>query len=372
MKLPAEMSLAQIAQVIGGRVEGPADLKVSAVAVSPLQATENDLALVFDEKLVAKLSECKARALVVTPGAKTERPRIIVERPMLAVQKMLSAVAPKRHCPPEGVHPTAVVDPTVQLGEGVAVGPLVVIGPGSKIGARTVIHPGTVIGAEVEIGECTSIGSGCLISDAIKIGNRVILQQGAVLGSDGFGYATERESNLERRLMGKRDIKDESNPHLKIPHIGTIIIEDDVEIGSCTTIDRSTMGATTIGHGTKIDNLVMIAHNCRIGKEVLIIGTTAIGGSCLIEDRAIISGSACISDHIKIGKDAIVEGMSGVVKDVPEADVQVGVPAVERRQFIESLVRVKKLKETNADVKDLKARVAKLEALLAEKALEKV
>lgn len=376
MKLPAEMTLAQIAHVIGGRVEGPAevlkDLKISSVAVSPMQATEDDLALVFDEKLVAQLGDCKAKALVVTPGAKTERPRIVVDRPMLAVQKMLSAVAPKRHTPPAGVHPSAVVDPSTVLGEGVAIGPLVVVGPQCKIGAKTVIHPGTIIGARVEIGENCNIGAGCLIADVIKIGNRVILQQGAVLGSDGFGYATEHESNLERRLKGNRDLKDESNPHLKIPHIGTIIIEDDVEIGSCTTIDRSTMGATTIGQGTKIDNLVMIAHNCRIGKEVLIIGTTAIGGSCTIEDRAIISGSACIADHLKIGKDAIVEGMAGVISSVPAGDVQVGVPALPRREFIEQLIRFKKLKSTYSDVKQLKERVAKLEALLSEKALEKV
>ncbi len=370
------MTLAQIAHVIGGRVEGPADvlkdLKISSVAVSPMQATEDDLALVFDDKLISQLADCKAKAFIVSEGVKTERPRIVVQRPMLAVQKMLSAVAPKRHTPPAGVHPTAVVDPSAELAEGVAIGPLVVIGPQCKIGAKTVIHPGTVIGARVEIGENCSIGAGCLIADVIKIGNRVILQQGAVLGSDGFGYTTERESNLERRLKGDRDLKDESNPHLKIPHIGTIIIEDDVEIGSCTTIDRSTMGATTIGQGTKIDNLVMIAHNCRIGEEVLIIGTTAIGGSCTIEDRVIISGSACIADHIKIGKDAIVEGMAGVIANVPPAEVQVGAPAVERRQHIESLIRIRKLKATNADVKDLKQRVAKLEALLAEKTLEKV
>jgi len=375
MKLPAEMSLAQIAHVIGGRVEGPAELlssiKVSSVAVSPLQATEDDLALVFDEKLVEKLADCKAKALVVTPKAKTERPRIVVERPMLAVQKMLSAVAPKRHTPPAGVHPSAVVDPSCQLGEGVAIGPLVVIGPGCKIGAKTVIQPGTVIGARVEIGENCIIGAGCLIADVIQIGNRVILQQGAVLGSDGFGYATERESNLERRLRGNRDLEEESNPHLKIPHIGTVIIEDDVEIGSCTTIDRSTMGATTIGQGSKIDNLVMIAHNCRIGKEVLIIGTTAIGGSSTIEDRAIISGSACISDHIRIGKDSIVEGMSGVMRDVPSGEIHAGMPATERREQIEQLIRVKKLKETNKELKELKLRVAKLEALLAEAALVK-
>ncbi len=132
------------------------------------------------------------------------------------------------------------------------------------------------------------------------------------------------------------------------------------------------MGATTIGQGTKIDNLVMIAHNCRIGKEVLIIGTTAVGGSCTIEDQAIISGSACIADHLKIGKDAIVEGMAGVISSVPSGDVQVGVPALPRREFIEQLIRLKKLKSTYSDVKQVKERVAKLEALLTEKALEKV
>lgn len=373
MKLPAEMSLQQIAHVLGGRVEGPADLKVSSVAVSPMHATENDLALVFDEKLVAKLADCKAKALVVTESAsdKTEIPRIVVKRPMLAVQRMLTAVAPKRHVPPQGVHSSAVVDPSVELGDGVAIGPLVVIGPQCKIGTNTVIQPGTVLGAKVEVGENCLIGAGCLIADAVKIGNRVILQQGAILGSDGFGYATERESNLERRLRGNRDLDESSNPHLKIPHIGTVIIEDDVEIGSSTTIDRSTMGATTIGQGTKIDNQVMIAHNCRIGKEVLIIATTAVGGSCTIEDRAIISGSVCLSDHLRIGKDAIIEGMSGVMRDIPDGDVQVGIPAMGRREYIQQVVRVQRLKETNADVKKLKERVEKLEALLAENSLVK-
>lgn len=371
MKLPTEMTLQQIAHVLGGRVEGPSDLKVGAVATSPFLAGENDLALVFDDKAVSRLADCKAKALVVAEGAKTDRPRIIVNRPMLAIQKMLSAIAPQKYSPAVGVHPSAVVDASAEIAATAAIGPLVVVGPKSKIGAGTKVFPGTVIGAGVVIGEDTVIGAGCLIADDIKIGNRVSLQQGASIGSDGFGYVTEKESNLERRLKGSKDLVDESNPHLKIPQLGTVIIEDDVEIGSNTTIDRGTMGATIIGRGTKIDNLVMIAHNVRIGQEVLIIAHTGIGGSSVVEDRAIISGLCAISDHVKIGKDAIIEGTSGVMRDVPAGQVQVGTPAVERREHIEGIIRVRKLGKTNADVKELKDRVAKLEALLAEKSLVK-
>lgn len=371
MKLPTEMTLVQIAQVLGGRVEGPSDLTVGSVAVSPLAATENDIALVFDEKLVGRIAECKAKALIVTEGVSTDRPRIIVERPMLAVQKILTAFQPKRHHPDKGVHESAVVDDTVELGEGAAIGALVVIGPRTKVGAGSKIFPGTVIGADVVIGENCLIYPRCIISDAVRIGNRVILKQGASIGADGFGYVTERESNLERRLKGNRERSDESNPHLKIPQIGTVIIEDDVEIGSCTTVDRATMGATIIGAGTKIDNLVMIAHNARIGKEVLIIAHSSVAGSATIGDRAILSGHVGVTDHQKVGKDAIVEGYSGVLKDVPEGEVHLGIPACERREHFEKLIHIKRLGKYVDEIKDLKKRMVQLEKALAERQLVK-
>jgi UDP-3-O-[3-hydroxymyristoyl] glucosamine N-acyltransferase len=362
-----EMTLAQVAAVIGGRVQGPADLKVSSVAPSPMSATSSDLAFIFEKELLKRLSDCHAAAIIVPEGVEADRPLIFVERPTLAIQKMLSAAPTSRHFPPKGVHATAIIDPSVELGEGVAIGPYVVIGPKTKIGARTIIMASTVIGGDVKIGDNCLLHPACLIADAVVIGNRCILQQGANVGSDGFGYVTERPSNMELKIAGKTEgFSDKPNPLLKIPQLGTVVIEDDCEIGSCATIDRGTLGATHIGAGSKIDNLVMVAHNCRIGREVIVVGQAAIGGSTKIGDRAIIAGNAGIKDHTDIGSDAIVSAMAGVMKDIPANDVQVGVPALPMREFFTQVAHIKRLPKLNSDLKALQKRVAELEKKLAE------
>jgi UDP-3-O-[3-hydroxymyristoyl] glucosamine N-acyltransferase len=278
---------------------------------------------------------------------------------------MLTAVQPKRFLPPSGIHPTAVIDESAQIDETAAIGPLVVIGPQTKVGPQTKIMAGCLIGGSVTIGENCLLHPGCMIADYIRIGNRVILQQGASIGSDGFGYVTERISNLEKRMAGREDLIAESNPQLKIPQIGTVIIEDDVEIGSNTTIDRATIGATVIGTGTKIDNLVMIAHNCRLGKECIVVALAGLAGSVSIGDRAIIAGHAGVKDHIVIGEDAIVEAKAGVMQDVPDREAVVGSPSVPHRKFFASQVMVqRKLPQMYDDLKVLKDRVAQLEAQL--------
>jgi UDP-3-O-[3-hydroxymyristoyl] glucosamine N-acyltransferase len=367
MKLPVEMTLGQIAAVVGGRVKGSADIKVNSVATSPLAATSSDLALIFEKEMLKRIGECKAAAIMVPEGTDADRPLIVVERPMLAIQRILTAAGVKRYFPEKGLHPTAVIDPTAELGANVAIGPLVVIGPGTKIGARTIIMANTVIGGEVLVGDDCLIYPGVILSDFVRIGNRVILQQGCSLGSDGYGYVTEKPSNLEKKAAGRTDFSDDENPLLKIPQIGTVIIEDDVEIGSNTTIDRATMGATIVGRGSKIDNLVMIAHNCRIGRECIVVGQAAIGGSTKINDRAVVAGNAGIKDHLEIGKDAIVEAMAGVMKDVPEHDVQVGVPATPVRQFFTEVAHVRRLPKMASEVKALQKRLAALEEKLAGK-----
>ena len=222
----------------------------------------------------------------------------------------------------------------------------------------------TVIGGEVTIGEDCVFHPGCLIADYVKIGSRVILQQGAALGSDGFGYVTERPSNLEKNMSGDKDFSDEENPLLKIPQIGTVVVEDDAEIGSYATIDRATMGATTVGRGTKIDNLVMVAHNNRIGKDVLIIGNATIGGSCTIGDRGVIGGSASLSDHIHMGNDAVLSGGSGAMRDIASGDIHAGTPAAPARDFFAQVANLKRLPRVQDDVKDLKRRIALLEEQL--------
>jgi UDP-3-O-[3-hydroxymyristoyl] glucosamine N-acyltransferase len=370
MDLPKEFSLAEIAAVAGAKVGSGGDTKVKRVSVSPLSAKEGDLALFFDPKMLDKLSECKATAVLIPEGVETKLPHIVVKRPQLALQRMLSAMQPPRFLPPAGVHPTAVVDPSAQLGEGVAVGPNVVIGPKTVIGKNTKIAAGSLIGGAVKIGENCVFHQGCLIADYVQIGNRVSMQQGASVGADGFAYVTERPSNMEVRMAGGKELSDDPNPPLKIPQIGTVIIEDDVEIGSYTTIDRATMGATVIGAHTKIDNLVMVAHNNRIGKECLIVAGAAIAGSCVIGDRVVMAGQAGLKDHLRIGKDAIIQGQAGVIGDLEDKAVVVGSPAMPVREFWEGVASQKRIPKINKQVREMQQRIEKLEKALLERQLE--
>jgi len=360
------MSLGQIAEIIGGQVHGPLDLVVDGVVTSPMSAGESDLALVFDKNLVKLLDKSKAKAIVVPQGVKVDRPAISVARPNYAIYKMLSTIGCKRYFPEKGIHPTAVVDPSCHIAEDVAIGPLVVIGPKTKIGARTKIMANTVLGGEVSIGEDCLIYAGCMIADNVCVGNRVILQQGASLGADGFGYVTERPSNMELRMNGINELSEEANPLLKIPQIGTVVVEDDVEIGSNTTIDRATIGATKIGRGSKIDNLVMIAHNCQIGREVILVAQVGVAGSCNIGDRVIVAGQAGMKDHIHIGKDAIIEGQAGVMKNIPERDIQIGSPALGARDFMTNVALNRKLPALFDQCKAAEKKIAELETKLKE------
>ncbi|MBX9695472.1 MAG: UDP-3-O-(3-hydroxymyristoyl)glucosamine N-acyltransferase [Cyanobacteria bacterium] len=372
MKLPVPMTVAQIAGFIGGQVHGKSDLSVSGIATDPLASTENDVALVIDKEILKSLSAVKAGVVIAPVGTEKSYPDrnfILVERPKLAIQRICTALNPRRFMPEPGVHPSAVVDPTAELAEGVAVGALVVIGPKTKIGKGTVIMPGTIIGGMVQIGSGCLIHPGCLIADYVQIGERVILQQGASIGPDGFGYTTEKPANAELLVSGVKELPDVRNPLLKIPQIGTVIIEDDVEIGSNTTIDRATIGATVIGAGSKIDNLVQIAHNCEFGKDTIVAAHTAVAGSCKVEDRAIFAGGVRIKDHITIGKDAILQATAAVMRDVPSQDIQVGIPAINTREFFKQQARIRRLPKVDNEIKELKERVKQLEELLAAREL---
>ncbi len=366
MKLPKEVSIHEIAMLISGKVQADGDVKVKSVSLSPFEAAEGDVVFLFDKKLLARIDDCKASIKIIPTGTKCSTPCIHVDRPLLAVQKVLNFFPAKRYYPEVGVHPTAVVDPSVKLGKDVAIGAFVFIGPDSKIGDGTKIMPSCVIGGQVEIGDNCLIYPGSLIADHVKIKNRVILQQGAVVGSDGFAYVTEKESNLDRRMRGDFDLVKESNPHLKIPQIGTVVIEDDVEIGSCATIDRATMGSTVIGRGSKVDNLVMVAHNCKIGQEVLIVAQVAVAGSCVVGDRVIIAGQAAVSDHVHIASDAIIQGTAGVMRNVDAGAVVSGVPAIPVKEHMANLVLIRRLPKIFDDVKKMRKEIDELKALLNE------
>lgn len=369
MKLPKDLSLKEIAFFIGGKVEGNADTKVSTFAMNPLNAKEGDLAVLFDKAYLKRIDECKATAAIVPTGTKCSMPHITVDRPLLAMQRMLGAMQPKRFLPPKGIHPTAVVDETATLGEGVALGPHVVVGPGSSIGDNTIVMANCVIGGKVTIGRNCLLHPGVLVADYTQIGNRVIMQQGASVGSDGFSYVTEKTSNIERRLAGIKELSKEQNSNLKIPNIGNVVIEDDCEIGANATIDRATVGSTKIGAGTKIDNLVMIAHNCNIGKDVLVIAHSAVAGSCKIHDRAILAGQVGLKDHITIGADAIIEAQAGVLSDIAEDAVVVGSPAMNAREHLTNVAYSRKGEQMYKQLRALQKKVDELEAKLNGKAM---
>lgn len=371
MELPREFTLAEIAQVAGAKVGSGGDTKIKRVSVSPLQAGEGDLALFFDPKLLSKLSECKASAVLIPEGTQCSLPHLVVQRPQFAMQKMLAAIQPKRFIAEPGIHPSAVVDPTAELGEGVCVAPNAVIGPKTRIGARTKIGAGVLIGGGVKIGEDCVLHQGAKVADYCRLGNRVILQQGASIGADGFGYVTERPSNMEIRMNGSKEpLSDEPNPLVKIPQTGYVILEDDVEIGSNSCVDRATMGATVIGAGTKVDDLVMIAHNNKFGRECIVVAMAAFAGSCTVGDRAVIAGQVGVKDHIRIGKDAIVQAQAGVMADIDEAAVMLGSPAQPYREFFAMTAVQQRLPEMRRQVKAMEKRIEQLEKALLERQLE--
>ncbi len=372
MKLPVPMTMAQIAGFIGGKPHGAGDTSITGIAVDPLAAAEGDIALVVDKQLIAHLDNIKASVVITPVGTEKTHPdrnMILVERPKLAIQKICTALQPRKFHPEKGIHPTAVVDETAEIDPSAAIGPLVVVGPHSKIGAGTVVMANTVIGGKVKIGEKCLIHPGCMIADYVEIRNRVTLQQGASIGSDGFGYTTEKPANAELMVQGVKELPDVRNPLLKIPQVGIVILEDDVEIGSNSTIDRATIGATVIGAGTKIDNLVLVAHNCKIGTDAIVVGHTAIGGSCTLGDRAILAGGVLMKDHVKVGKDSIIEGGAAAIRDVPTQEIHVGIPAIPAREHFKSLAHVKRLPKLNDEVKELKRRLVQLEKQLLEKQL---
>jgi UDP-3-O-[3-hydroxymyristoyl] glucosamine N-acyltransferase len=345
-------TLDQINDIVGGILNKVEDIVIIKKIAPPKLADEHTLALALSEEEIENLSNTKAKAALVPLGVSLEHISTIeVERPRLAMMKLIHLfyIPPDAHT---GVHPSAVVHPEAVLGKDVSIGPNVVIGRGAVIGDNTKIL------ANVYIGKFTQIGSHCLfhpgvnIGDYIKIGNQVIINHGASIGGDGFSFVTETPNNIETARQDGSVQGDFTQQKIyKIPSIGSVVINDDVEIGANATIDRGTVENTVIGKGTKIDNLVMVAHNCKVGENCMIVSQVGIAGSCNIGDRVVLAGQVGLADHINIGNDSIVMAQAGVSKSFPEKSIIVGAPAVPRKEFIKQL---KYLKELETIVKEFK------------------
>lgn len=290
-------SLAEIASSIAAQLRVGSASEVSGIATLAT-AGPDDLVFVEEEKLLPEALQSSAGAVIAgafAERAETSKTLLISKNPRLAFARAAAIIVPTRkHVP--GVHSTAIVHHSVHLGKGVSIQPHAVLTEGVSVGDRTRIGPGTAIGENVKIGDNCNIAANVTIYPSVTIGNNVIIHAGAVVGADGFGYVPDPETMR----------------YEKFPQIGTVVIEDDVEIGANATVDRGAMGPTTIRRGTKLDNMVHVAHNCEVGENVVIAAQTGISGSCIIEKDAIIAGQVGIADHCRIEEGVILGAQCGV------------------------------------------------------------
>ncbi len=339
----AQFKLGELAELIDGTVLGDSSVTITGVS-SVDSASEGHITYVAEPEVLPRGEQSPAAALIVPPelANSSRKPLVITEDPRLAFSKALALFAPRRRLAP-GVHPTAIIGANVQLGEQVAIGAHAFVGDNVLIGDRVAIHPLAYVGHEVTIGDDTEIHPQTYIGDRVVIGNRCIIHPGAVIGADGFGYLQTDQG------------------HHKIPQIGSVIIEDDVEVGANSTIDRATVSATRIGKGTKIDDQCHIAHNCVIGEHCLLCGQVGIAGSAKLGNGVILGGQVGVNDHITIHDGIVIGAGSGVFGTLTKPGVYSGMPARPHHEDMRTLAAAHRLPRLIKRVKELEKRLDELE-----------
>ena len=306
------MTLREIARALGCELRGDGEVEIQDVA--PVEdAPPGTLTFLADPRLAGKLAATRAAAVLLPPEAPdVPLPSLRAAHPYLAFVEALELFHPPRRTA-AGVHPTAVIAPGARLGPGASIGPHVVLGEGVTVGRDATLHANVTIYPHCSIGDVFTAHAGTVVREGVRIGDRVTLHAGAVVGSDGFGYLPLPEGNR------------------KIPHLGTVVLEDDVEIGANTTVDRAAFGATVVGRGTKIDNLVMVGHGCRLGPHCLVAAQAGLSGSTTLGSRVMMGGQAGAAGHLTIGDAARIGAQAGVYQDIPAAGVYSGYPAMDAR-----------------------------------------
>lgn len=337
-------TLAQIAKWIDGVVRGDAGTRIDGVA-GIHEAGPGQITWLSHERYAEDLRVSRAGAVVVPSGyGGTPMPAVLVADPELAMIEVLGRFAPPVPRPEVGVHPSAWVADGVELGRDVRVGPLAVIGSGAVIGDRTVLHAGVFVGEETRLGEDCEIWPGVVIRERCRLGDRVIIHPNTTIGADGFGYVFS------------------AGRHLKIPQIGTVEIESDVEIGAGCAVDRGKFGATRIGAGTKIDNQVQVGHNVRIGPGCIVVAQCGIAGSARLGTGVVLGGKVGVRDHVVLHDGVRAAACACISKDVPAGTTVIGVPAVEHRQFLRDRTAVRRVPGLVEQLEALARRVDQLEA----------
>ncbi|MBN1895728.1 UDP-3-O-(3-hydroxymyristoyl)glucosamine N-acyltransferase [bacterium] len=339
-----KLTLGEICRLAGGDLEGDPDLPISGVGKIE-EAREGELTFIANPKYLKYLGRTKASAVIVPRDAPPAPSHSLIrsDNPYFVFMKALILFNPPEALYGRGIHPAAIVGQNAKLGKDLSIGPHAVIGDGCSIG------DGTVLGAGVFIGNGSSVGRECIlhphvsIREKVIIGDRVIIHNGAVIGSDGFGFVPEE------------------GVYHKIPQVGTVVIEDDVEIGANVTIDRATLGETRIKKGAKLDNLIQVAHNCSVGEHTVIAAQTGMAGSTTIGNHVRIAGQAGFAGHMSVGDGAVVAAQAGVVKDVPPGEMVSGYPARPHREELRREAAGARMPEMLREIRALKKRLDELE-----------
>ncbi len=341
--------LKEVCELIGGELCGDGEIEIRGVS-GIKEAQEHEITFVANAKYRGEIEHTQASAVIIgkdfiPTNGENGKPTIRADNPYFAFVKVMEMFAwPKRETE-YGIHETAIIGKNAQIGEQVSIQAFAVVGDNVKIGNGAVINPFVYIGDDVEIGSDVLFYPGVTIYDAVKVGNRVIIHSRAVIGSDGFGFAAV------------------SDRYYKIPQVGTVIIEDDVEIGANSTIDRATMtnGATIIKRGTKIDNLVQVAHNVIIGEDCCIAAQSGIAGSSELKDRVTMAGQSGVAGHLTISEGNIIFAKSAVTKDTPAGSYVSGFPARPHAQQLRIQASLRKLPAMLQEFSRLQQRVLELE-----------
>lgn len=338
--------LGELASQVGATLKGDPEIRIRGIG--PLEDSAPDqLSFLVHARYLPLLASCKAAALVVSPAHQDlDCPLLIVDQPYLAMARIaqLFAASPVSL---EGIHTAAHVDDKAELGAGVSVGPLAHIGAECRVGKDTQVHGAVYLGRGVTIGEACVLYPGATILDHCQIGNRVVIHSGVVIGSDGFGFAQDGQGH-----------------HIKIPQAGIVQIDDDVEIGANSTIDRATFGRTWIQRGAKIDNLVQIGHNVVVGEYAILVAQVGISGSTRLGRHVVLAGQVGVVGHIEIGDRVRIGAKSGVPHSI-KADTDVmGIPAMPQKEYLRQYAHLRRLPHYQEELKRLRTRIQKLEETL--------
>ncbi|HSW44179.1 MAG TPA: UDP-3-O-(3-hydroxymyristoyl)glucosamine N-acyltransferase [Phycisphaerae bacterium] len=337
-------TLAEIAGWVGGTLRGDAEVRITGVAGID-EADASQITWLVDETYAARLRTSKAGAALAPNGfGQTPMPAILCDKPSLGIIEVLRRFAPAVPRPATGVHPSACVDPTARLGKDVTVGPQCVVGRGARIGDRGVLHAHVFVGSDTIIGADCELWPCVVVRERCTLGDRVIIHPNTTIGSDGFGYEFD------------------GRQHVKIPQIGTVEIEADVEIGANCTVDRAKFGVTRVGAGTKIDNQVQVAHNVQIGGGCIIVAQSGIAGSTRLGRGVVLGGKVGVKDHVVLGDGVQAAACACISKDIPPGSRVIGSPAVDYDQFVRERAKIRRLPQLADEVKNISERVRRLEA----------